>query len=56
MDSCVKSVVAEIYNVPLAELLVDAKHGSHTHFELIVVKIETEDGSKGWGYTYTGGE
>jgi len=33
----------------------DAKHGDHTHFELLTVIIELEDGSKGEGYTYTGG-
>lgn len=44
-----------MYNVPLAEVLVDAKHGTHTHFELIIVSIETEDGITGTGYTYTGG-
>lgn len=43
------------FNVPLAEVLVDAKHGAHTHFELITVTIERSDGLTGTGYTYTGG-
>jgi len=41
--------------VPLSETLVDAKHGEHTHFELVTVTIETEQGVSGTGYTYTGG-
>ena len=51
----IKSVQSSIYAVPLAEVLSDAKHGDHTHFELIIVTIELEDGSRGEGYTYTGG-
>ncbi|ASJ70931.1 mandelate racemase/muconate lactonizing enzyme family protein [Granulosicoccus antarcticus] len=42
--------------VPLDEVLVDAKHGAHTHFELIAVIIDTDDGLSGTGYTYTGGK
>lgn len=42
--------------VPLDEVLVDARHGEHTHFELIVVIIDTDDGLSGTGYTYTGGK
>ncbi len=41
--------------MPLEEVLVDAKHGAHTHFELITVTLETDDGLTGTGYTYTGG-
>ena len=51
----IKSVKASLYNVPLEEILVDAKHGTHTHFELITVTVETDDGLSGTGYTYTGG-
>ncbi|MDU9004564.1 mandelate racemase/muconate lactonizing enzyme family protein [Sedimentitalea todarodis] len=43
------------FNVPLAEVLSDAKHGDHTHFELITVTVQCVDGSEGTGYTYTGG-
>lgn len=51
----IKSVKVERYNVPLAEALADAKHGTHTYFELIVCRIECADGTEGVGYTYTGG-
>ena len=43
------------FRIPLAEALADAKHGTHTHFELVTVTIHLADGSQGTGYTYTGG-
>lgn len=43
------------YRVPLAESLVDAGHGLHTHFELVTCRIVCADGLEGTGYTYTGG-
>ena len=52
----IKNVQSSIYAVPLAEVLSDAKHGDHTHFELVIVSVELEDGSRGEGYTYTGGK
>eukprot|EP00729_Bicosta_minor_P005570 gene5570-21295_t len=55
VGTAIDSITVELFNVPLAELLVDAKHGSHTHFELIVVKVVTAAGNTGCGYTYTGG-
>lgn len=51
----IRSLSARRYRVPLAEVLSDAKHGDHTHFELITVNVRLEDGSEGTGYTYTGG-
>ncbi|MEO8165697.1 MAG: mandelate racemase/muconate lactonizing enzyme family protein, partial [Betaproteobacteria bacterium] len=51
----IKTVSARRFRVPLAEVLADAKHGDHTHFELITVSVQLEDGSEGIGYTYTGG-
>ncbi|MEO1090937.1 MAG: mandelate racemase/muconate lactonizing enzyme family protein [Pseudomonadota bacterium] len=44
-----------LFTVPLAEVLVDAMHGVHAHFELITVTVHLQDGSSGTGYTYTGG-
>lgn len=54
MDKLV-SVKPTLYRIPLSETLHDAKHGAHTHFELITVTVETEQGYRGTGYTYTGG-
>lgn len=42
--------------MPLAEVLSDAKHGDHFHFELVTATVTLEDGSEGTGYTYTGGK
>jgi len=49
-------IEARLFHVPLAEVLTDAKHGDHTHFELITATIRLSDGSEGTGYTYTGGK
>jgi L-alanine-DL-glutamate epimerase-like enolase superfamily enzyme len=40
----------------LEEVLEDAKHGAHTHFELVTVTLTDADGIVGTGYTYTGGK
>jgi L-alanine-DL-glutamate epimerase-like enolase superfamily enzyme len=52
----IASIEARLFNVPLDEVLVDAKHGDHTHFQLITATITLEDGTQGTGYTYTGGK
>jgi len=54
MDKIV-SIKTRLFHVPLDEVLVDAKHGSHTHFELITATVELASGLQGTGYTYTGG-
>ena len=54
--SKIKNIKVQLFKVPLPEVLSDAKHGDHTHFELITTTITLEDGSKGTGYTYTGGK
>ena len=57
----IETVDCQLFRVPLDEVLVDAKHGDHSHFELVVVRITAvaADGSgplEGVGYTYTGGK
>lgn len=47
---------SRLFRVPLPEVMSDAKHGDHTHFELVTVEVITEDGLTGTGYTYTGGK
>ncbi|MEM7720285.1 MAG: mandelate racemase/muconate lactonizing enzyme family protein [Pseudomonadota bacterium] len=49
------SVQARLFAVPLDEVLVDAKHGDHSHFHLITATVTTQDGRSGTGYTYNGG-
>lgn len=51
----ITEIDAQLHAVPLPETLSDAKHGDHTHFELIVARIGFSDGSAGTGYCYTGG-
>jgi L-alanine-DL-glutamate epimerase-like enolase superfamily enzyme len=52
----IRDVRAALFRVPLQEILSDAKHGDHTHFELVTVTIVLADGREGTGYTYTGGK
>ncbi|MCF2903811.1 mandelate racemase/muconate lactonizing enzyme family protein [Octadecabacter sp. CECT 8868] len=51
----IEYVETRLFNVPLPEVLTDAKHGDHTHFELVICTIVLENGQTGTGYTYTGG-
>lgn len=44
------------YKIPLHRTLTDAMHGEMTHFEVVMVKITSEEGLEGIGYTYTIGE
>ena len=52
----IAQIDARLFNVPLDEVLVDAKHGDHTHFQLITATVTLADGRSGTGYTYTGGK
>jgi L-alanine-DL-glutamate epimerase-like enolase superfamily enzyme len=52
----IKQVETKLHAVPLPEVLSDAKHGDHTHFELVTVTVTLENGCRGMGYTYTGGK
>jgi len=51
----IKKIESRLYKIPLAEVLTDAKHGDHTHFDLITATVTTSDGLQGTGYSYTGG-
>ena len=53
--SQIKKINTRLFRVPLSEVLSDAKHGDHSHFELVTTTIELEDGASGTGYSYTGG-
>ena len=52
----IAKIDVQIFDVPLAEVLSDAKHGDHTHFELVTATVHLDDGTSGTGYTYTGGK
>ncbi|APX12949.1 mandelate racemase/muconate lactonizing enzyme family protein [Tateyamaria omphalii] len=51
----ITDVTARLFTVPLDEILVDAKHGDHSHFHLITATVTLDDGRTGTGYTYNGG-
>lgn len=53
--SHIAAIETRLFNVPLAEVLVDARHGDHTHFQLVTCTVLLDDGRRGTGYTYTGG-
>lgn len=56
MDTKISKIETQLFRVPLPEVLTDAKHGSHTHFELLTATITLNSGIVGTGYTYTGGK
>jgi L-alanine-DL-glutamate epimerase-like enolase superfamily enzyme len=49
------SLEPRLFRVPLPEPLEDARHPTHTHFELVTATVRTTSGLQGTGYTYTGG-
>ncbi|MEL7120311.1 MAG: mandelate racemase/muconate lactonizing enzyme family protein [Bacteroidota bacterium] len=56
MNTTITNIEARLYQVPLPEVLSDAKHGDHFFFELITTTIRLQNGMEGTGYTYTGGK
>ena len=52
----IDSVETELYHIPLARPMVDAIHGEQREFSLVVVKIRSDDGAMGMGYTYAVGK
>ena len=56
MSRNIKNIDVQLFEVPLDEVLSDAKHGDHFYFELITATITLENGEQGTGYTYTGGK
>jgi L-alanine-DL-glutamate epimerase-like enolase superfamily enzyme len=52
----IKSIAVKLFKLPLEEVLQDAMHGNHTHFELVIVTICLSNNITGVGYTYTGGK
>ena len=56
MRTGIKHIKTQLFQIPLPEVLSDAKHGDHFFFELITATISLENGWEGTGYTYTGGK
>ena len=40
----IMALKTNLFKLPLDEVLVDAKHGEHTHFEIINGTVELENG------------
>jgi len=55
-DTKIAKIETQLFQVPLPEVLSDAKHGDHFFFELVTTTITLENGLAGTGYTYTGGK
>lgn len=56
MPDRITQIETRLFAVPLPEVLSDAKHGDHSHFELVTTTITLASGHVGTGYTYTGGK
>ncbi len=52
----IHNIKTEHFRLPLEEVLRDAMHGDHTHFELVLASVYLDNGTVGTGYTYTGGK
>jgi len=46
---------ADLYRIPLPEVLTDSMHGVMAAFELITARIQDAEGAEGVGYTFTVG-
>lgn len=53
--TAIREIDTRLFRIPLAEVLTDAKHGDHSHFDLVTATVRLADGREGTGYTYTGG-
>ena len=51
----IKDIQCKLYRIPLPVVLSDATHGEMPDFEFITVRIRTDSGMEGVGYTYTVG-
>jgi L-alanine-DL-glutamate epimerase-like enolase superfamily enzyme len=51
----VREVRVDHYDIPLPVPVADSTHGQVTHFALVTVRVRTDAGAEGLGYTYTVG-
>ena len=49
----IEDIQTKRYLLPLTHPMTDASHGVMTHFEVIMVELQTDSGQTGYGYTYT---
>jgi L-alanine-DL-glutamate epimerase-like enolase superfamily enzyme len=54
-----RSAIARIecrhFHLPLDQVMADAMHGDHSHFDLVTARVIRADGLEGVGYAFTGG-
>ena len=50
----IRALSCDHYRIPLAVALSDSTHGEMTHFDLIAVRVDDDEGREGVGYTYAG--
>jgi len=51
----IKDIKVGHYRIPLPTVLSDSTHGDMSNFELITVRLYSDAGAEGVGYTYTVG-
>lgn len=51
----IERVVADLYLIPLPEVLSDSMHGQMSVFEVVTVRITDSDGATGMGWSFTCG-
>ena len=49
--STIVDIDCRLFRVPLPEVMSDAMHGDHTHFELVTATVKCDDGLEGSGYS-----
>jgi len=47
--SAIVDIQCRLFRVPLPEVMSDAMHGDHTHFELVTATVTLDDGIEGTG-------
>lgn len=52
----IDSVQVDHFRIPLPVVLSDSTHGEMSHFGLITVRVDTDLGQRGMGYTYCVGD
>ena len=51
----ITAIIPKLYRIPLPVVLSDSTHGQVSHFEMITVRVQTDAGIEGLGYTFTTG-
>jgi L-alanine-DL-glutamate epimerase-like enolase superfamily enzyme len=49
----IKCIETKHFVLPLTHPMTDASHGVMTHFEVVMVELQSDSGHTGYGYTYT---